>query len=333
MSSLRKLYFAGALLAGALAAAPLVAETLERPADGFPQRPITIVVPYGAGGGSDQLSREMGRALEQAAGISTLIVNKPGGGGVAGIADFMAARPDGYTVLQHIDDAASLHAMGQVQQHPARDWIPINISQITFSQLYVNAEDDRFPDWDAVVEYAKANPGKLTVANVGGLGSMERIEMVRLERALGISFNTIAFDKPAERYGALVGRQVDLMLEQPGDVRSFIEAGQIRPVLTFLQERPEAFAEVPSMQDIGLDYEPILRFRGFFVHKNVPEERAQFLEAAFREAFNTDIFQDFNKRQFMDLIESYRDKEGATQLIEAAVEDYREEYKALGMLR
>ena len=78
------------------------AEMLEKPA-GFGIRPLTMIVPFGAGGGSDQLARAMAKAMEQTAGISFQVVNKPGGGGTAAIPDFMLAPADGYTVLEHID--------------------------------------------------------------------------------------------------------------------------------------------------------------------------------------------------------------------------------------
>src|SRR5699024_4778586 len=91
--------------AGAVAmlAGPLAAETLENP-DGFGSRPLTMIVPYGAGGGSDQLARAMAQAMEEVAGLSFQVVNKPGGGGTAAIPDFMLARADGYTVLEAIDE-------------------------------------------------------------------------------------------------------------------------------------------------------------------------------------------------------------------------------------
>ena len=76
------------------------------------------------------------------------------------------------------------------------------MAQITFSQLYIRPDDERFSDWSGLVDYAKANPGALKVANLGNVGAMERINMLKIEQALDIKTNQIAFDKPAERYAA-----------------------------------------------------------------------------------------------------------------------------------
>jgi len=114
------------------------------------------------------------------------------------------------------------------------------------------------------------------------------VMMAMVERALGIKTNPISYDKPAERYASLIGGHVDVLFEQPGDVRSFLEAKQMKPALTFLRERPAAFADVPSLKDVGVDAEPLLRFRGFFVKKGTPDDRAKFLEQAVAQAIAHD---------------------------------------------
>jgi tripartite-type tricarboxylate transporter receptor subunit TctC len=298
---------------------------------GFPERPITIIVPYGAGGGSDQLTRAMAVALEKVIKVPVTVVNKPGGGGVAGLTDFFAARPDGYTLTEHIDDAATLYAAGVIKEDPARDWFPICISQVTFSQIYVRPKDKRFTNWEAFLEYAKANPGKITVANVAHEGSMERVTMYLLENPLGFKVTQVSFDKPAERYGALVGGHVDALFEQPGDVRAYIESDDMKPILTLLNERPEAFADAPCIKDIGLSMEPLLRFRGFFARKGVPKDRLEYLEWAFRQAWESDSFQKFNQSKYMHLINSYRNMEDGKKLIRDAITSYSGVYKDLGI--
>ena len=304
---------------------------LDKPA-GFPERPITIIVPYGAGGGSDQLSRAMGAALEKVVEQGVQVVNKPGGGGMAAVPDFMAAPKDGYTILESIDDAVTNHVSGKLKENPGTDWEPLCMAQITFSQVYIRPDDERFNDWESFVAHAKANPGKVTVANVGNKGSMERVNMLKIEQALGFETNQIAFDKPAERYAALIGAQVDALFEQPGDVRSFLDAKQMKPILTLFGERPSAFAEVPTTKEVGLDFEPLLRFRGFYSHPEVPAERRAYLEAACKQAFDSAGFQKFNESKFMTLIDSYRDTAGSKKLIEGAAQTYQQVFKEIGLI-
>ena len=306
------------------------AQEIKKPAN-FPTRPLTMIVPFGAGGGSDQLARAMAKAMNKVAGIQFQVVNKPGGGGTAAIPDFMLAPPDGYTVLEHIDNAVSAYAKGDIKENPAKDWIPLCMTQITFSQIYARTGDKRFPDWDAVVAYAKQNPGKLTIANVGKVGSMEVVVMHQMETALGIKFNQIAFDKPAERYGALIGKQVDLLFEQPGDVRSFLDAKKMKPLLTFLDERPSAFADTPTHREAGAKFKPLTRFRGFYVRKGVPKDRVRFLQDACKAAFSEKGYAAFNRKKYMHLIDSFRDRAGSVKLIKNAVKIYRKVYKDLGI--
>ncbi|MEO0823006.1 MAG: tripartite tricarboxylate transporter substrate binding protein [Pseudomonadota bacterium] len=320
------------LLAGAALAATtaLAADLPEKPA-GFGTRPLTMIVPFGAGGGSDQLARAMAKAMEAEAGLTFQVVNKPGGGGTAAIPDFMLAPADGYTVLEHIDNAVSAYAKGDIRENPAADWVPLCMTQITFSQIYIRPDDERFSDWEGFLAYAKANPGALTMANLGKVGSMELVVMQQLQDALGIEVKQIAFDKPAERYGALIGEHVDVLFEQPGDVRSFLDAGQMKPILTFLDERPEAFADAPTHREVGADFEALTRFRGFYVKAGTPQDRVDYLTAACDAGFKNAEYAAFNEKKYMHLIDSYRDTEGSVALINGAVETYRAMYEKLGI--
>jgi len=318
------------LLAGA--SGPATAADLMKPA-GFPERPLTLIVPYGAGGGSDQLSRAMAVELEKILGTGVQVVNKPGGGGMAAVPDFMAAPADGYTILESIDDAVTNYVSGKLKENPASDWEPLAMAQITFSQIYIRSDDDRFSDWKSFLNYAKTHPGEVKIANLGNLGSMERVNMAKLEQALGFKTNQIAFDKPAERYAALIGSHVDALFEQPGDVRSFLDSNTMKPILSLFDERPKAFADVPTHRDVGADFEALLRFRGFYALPDVPEDRRKYLEAAMRAAFDSEGFQDFNQKKSMHLIDSYRDTAGSKKLIGNAIETYKAVYREMGLIK
>jgi tripartite-type tricarboxylate transporter receptor subunit TctC len=235
-------------------------------------------------------------------------------------------------VLEHIDDATSAFAIGKSKIHPAEDLIPLVISQITFSQIYIRGDETRFNDWASYVKFAKAQGGRSTIANVSGEGSMERINMNRITDHFGFKVQQISFDKGGQRYGALKGGQVDALFEQPGDVRGFLESGDFKPILTLLFERPSAFADVPSMKDVGLTFTPLMRFRGFYVNKNAPAERVKYLQWAFQKGFHTDSYQAFNKKKFMDLIPSFRDTEGARKLITDTMGVYKKVYKEMGLI-
>ena len=300
---------------------------------GFPERPLNMIVPYGPGGGSGQVSRAMVQAFTELTGVGVNPDYKPGGSGIVGLGNYMAAPADGYTVLEHIDDATSAYVSGSSGVNPASDLVPLVISQITFSQIYIRSSEDRFSDWATFVAWAKAQDGKATIANVSREGSMERINLKMVMDHFGFDMQQISFDKGGPRYGALKGGQVDALFEQPGDVRGFLDSGDFKPILTLLKERPAAFAEVPAMGDVGLTFEPLMRFRGFYVKKGVPEDRLEWLQWAFQKAYFQPSYQAYNKSKFMDLIDSFRDTAGAVELINQTAEGYKAVYKEMGLIK
>jgi len=298
---------------------------------GFPERALTMVVPYGPAGGSGQVAGAMAEAVTELTGIPINRDHKPGGSGTVGMTAYMASPADGYNVLEHIDDASSAHALDSSVPNPAENLIPLVTSQVTFSQVYIRTNENRFNDWPSFVEWVKAQDGKATIANVSKEGSMERVTMRFITDATGMSIQQISFDKGAPRYGALLGGQVDALFEQPGDVRNFLDAGQFKPILTIFDERPGAFSETPTHREMGMDFDPLLRFRGFYVHADAPDDRVEWLKWAFQRGYCEDSYQAFNESKFMTVIDSYRDTEGSKDLITRSIAQYRDVYKAMGL--
>ena len=298
---------------------------------GFPDRALTMIVPYGPAGGSGQVASAMAEAVTSLTGVSINRDHKSGGSGTVCMTAYMAAPADGYSVMEHIDDAASAHALDSSRPNPATDLIPLVISQVTFSQIYIRTEETRFTDWDSFVAWVKAQKGKATIANVSKEGSMERVTMSFLTDATGMEIQQISFDKGAPRYGALLGGQVDALYEQPGDVRKFLDSGDFKPILTIFNERPGVFADVPTHREKGMDFEPLLRFRGFYVHKDAPADRVEWLKWAFQRGYCEDSYQAFNEKKFMTVIDSYRDTAGAIELINTTIPQYRDVYKNMGL--
>ena len=298
---------------------------------GFPDRALTMIVPYGPAGGSGQIAAAMAEAVTELTGVSINRDHKSGGSGTVGMTAYMAAPTDGYTVLEHIDDASSAHALDSSKPNPAEDLIPLVTAQVTFSQIYIRSNETRYNDWPSFVEWVKAQNGKATIANVSKEGSMERVTMKFITDATGMQIQQISFDKGAPRYGALLGGQVDALYEQPGDVRKFLDAGNFKPILTIFNERPSVFANVPTHREMGMDFEPLLRFRGFYVHKDAPADRVKWLKWAFQRGYCQDSYQKFNESKFMTVIDSYRNTEDTRTLISSTIDQYREVYKAMGL--
>ena len=319
--------FAGVALAGECK----VSESSMAKPGGFPDRALTMIVPYGPGGGSGQVAAAMAEAVSGLTSVGINRDHKPGGSGTVGMTAYMAAPADGYTVLEHIDDASSAHALDSSKPNPAVDLIPLVISQVTSSQIYIRTNETRYTDWPSFVEWVKAQDGKATIANVSKEGSMERVIMKFITEASDMEIQQISFDKGAPRYGALLGGQVDALFEQPGDVRKFLDADNFKPILTVFNERPGVFSDVPTHREMGMNFEPLLRFRGFYVHKDAPADRVDWLKWAFQRAYCEDSYQAYNESKFMTVIDSYRDTNGAIDMINGAIAQYRDVYKEMGL--
>jgi len=304
---------------------------MEKP-NGFPNRPITIIVPYGPGGGSDQVTRAISTPLEKVIGVPIKIVNVPGGAGTSGFADFWDAPSDGYTLFEITSDAITHYAAGVLKQNPTKDYLPLCIAQVAYFQIYIRPDEKRFQDWKGLVEYAKKNPKALTIALSGQEGNIENVILEILDQSAGMALTRVSFHKPAERYGALVGGHVDVLIESPGDVHAFLESGDMKPILNIVDGQPPAFAHVPNIKEFYPDYVPLYLFRTFYIKADAPSDRMKYLEWAFHEAWKTDSFQKFNKEQRL-MENSYRGTEDAIKVIGANIKVYQKVYKELGLVK
>ena len=305
--------------------------------DGFPKRQITIIVCFGAGGGSDQMARAMGAAAEKELGVPVVVTNKKGAGGLGCLPDFLGAPADGYTLLQHTDNLVTLYASKKSNLNPSTDIKPLLIANVVASQLFINPKDVRFitngkPDFDKVLSYAKKNPGKLTVANYGTSENLEGVTMGKLEKFFGIKTKIVAFDKPAERYGSVIGGRVDVLFEQISDVRSFVTSGDLAPVLSIYPTRFKVYPDTKSTgQDYGMKWNPTVKWRALFARKDLPKPIFEFLEATMKKAWESDGHQAWLKKKGMHLLNSYRNSAEATQIAADEIKTYSAAYKDLGL--
>jgi tripartite-type tricarboxylate transporter receptor subunit TctC len=290
---------------------------------GFPNKPITILVPFGPGGGSHQMAAQIAVPLRRIMGVEVNVVTMPGNNSKDGISYYMQLAPDGHAILQHVDILASLFASGAIKIDPVKDLTPVAITQITFSQIYIRNIEPRFHDWSGFLAYARSNPNTLRIASIGSPHSMELVSMQQLKKRLNFNILSHSYDRPAKRYMSLVEEKVDALFEQPGDVAPFLDRKLIKPILTILPRRIDAFGDIPALADIGEDVTPLYRFRGFFIHACVPDTIRRYLERCFRQAYQSPSFQNFNRKKYMHLIDSYRSSDEASKVVRDAIKNYR----------
>ena len=280
-----------------------------KPTD-FPTGPINILVGYDAGGGSDRWARSIAKAAEEVFGVPVTVTNLVGNGGFDALDQFMSAPADGYSLFSIVDVYAAAYAAGETEINPAEDLVPLLVGNVVVSQIYIAANEERFSSWDEVVEYGKDKPA-LTVASAGSPLDLEGLSIQGLEDDFGIDLERVFISDSQARFNAAIDGTTDLLIEQPSDVIELVDAGQIIPILTLWDQRIKGFEDVPTATELGAGFPPLLRLRGIAAHKEVSQERLTYLEAALREAFNSQEFQDDLKERSMDLVDYPEDAKAA----------------------
>lgn len=264
--------------------------------ESFPTRPIELETCFGPGGGVDQMARIMAPEMEKVLGQPIQISNTSGASGDTGLARAMAQKADGYTIAYQNSNSIMRMALGK-SPFKREQFDYVCRAHVSEFWLFINANDKRFNDWDGVVKYAKANPGKLTVA-VEGLGAEDEL-FIKFLADKGIDLKIVPYAAPGERYTALVGGHEDLMLEQIGDVVQYVTGKQIKPILVFSKERIESFPDVPCSFEKGLELD-LKQLRIFLVKAGTPKDRVAKIAEAFKAAYDSPAYQEALKKWHVD---------------------------------
>jgi tripartite-type tricarboxylate transporter receptor subunit TctC len=286
-------------------------------AAGYPERPIEFVVPWGPGGGADQLARLVSKLMEPIAGQGIPVVNVPGGTGATGIAKLMAAPADGYSMAIYIADSHALLA-GKDARWTTNDIVPAAVMIQAPSFMFV-AQDSRFKTWGDFEKEARANPGKLKVATLG-FGSVDDFSLKTID-AKGVKIVQVPFSKPSERYVSILGGHADALYEQAGDVGSFLQAKQMRPILMFGEKRSDAFNDVPTSYEFGFEI-ALPQFRAIVVRADTPPDRLKYLSDTFAKIARTPEYKKFLEAQFA-APDSFIDSSRAGQFLRDQLEDMK----------
>lgn len=236
------------LVASVLAAATLFGSGIALAQD-YPVKPITLIVPWPAGGSTDISMRSIADAASKHLGQPIIIENKGGGGGTVGPATMAAAaKPDGYTISQIPITVFRLPLMQQVSWDPAKDFsYIIHLTGYTFG-ITTNA-DSQFKTWADVVDYAKKNPGKVTYATPGA-GTSLHIGMEQISALAGIKMTQVPFKGGAETNAAVLGNHTMLQADSTG-WRPLVDAGKLRLLMVWTGTRSPNFPNAPTLKENG----------------------------------------------------------------------------------
>ncbi len=256
-------------------------------ASSFPSAPVTLVVPWKVGGGSDVSARAAANVFKNFTGGQPLVVsNIEGGSGVQGVSEYLTYEPSPYSLLSWAT-AQTIKTHMQDTKFSALDFRPV-CGFVADSPYILVRTDSQFETIGDLVEYAKANPGVLTIGN-SGTGGGNHLAALQLCLATGIEVNHIAYEGGAASSSAVLSGEIDCSMNMPAEGLASVEAGELRMLCLFAENRSEFWPDVPTAKESGIDVVNN-QTRGVVINKDVPEEAAKALEAIFEQACQDESF-------------------------------------------
>jgi len=256
----------------------------------YPTKPIKIIVPFGAGGGTDTMVRAYQKYIDLG-GQPAVVVNIAGGAGSIGVMEAYYAKPDGYTIVcSGWQSMLSYYVSNYVKVPVADEMIPI-ATTISDPDVIAVSKNSPYKNLDALIKYAKANPGKLKWGSVGAVGSNYAASMLVWD-ALGIKVTYVPFDSASKSRAALLGDHIDVLLCQVSEINPVAQSGDALPILVTTKKRSEFLPKCPAMGDIGAKIDFTL-YRGFWAPPKTPQPIIEVLEKAIKKVHDNPEFKKF----------------------------------------
>ena len=274
------------LVLGALSATALTATSSRLSAQTWPERSITFICPWPAGGTADQSMRALCSVAARVLGQSIAVENKVGASGMIGAKALASAKPDGYTIGQIPISVTRFSQLGTLQADPRKDFTYIaRTSGQTFG-IAVPANSP-FKTLKDFVAHAKANPGKVTYAHAG-VGGATHVGMEEFASVAGIQFNHVPYKGGSEALQGVLGGHVDALADS-SSWAPHVEAGKLRLLATWGELRTARFKDVPTLRELGYDV-VVDAPNGIGAPKGLDPAVAAKLRDAFRQAANSPEF-------------------------------------------
>jgi len=279
--TLRRKFLASATAAGVAAIGLFSAGSAM--AQAWPTKPVTLIVPFAAGGPTDVVARTLAASMSKTLGQTVVIDNKLGAGGTVAASYVTKAQPDGYTLFIHHNGMATAPALyRKLAFNPLTDFE--YISQAVDVPMTLLARKD-FPanNMTEFVAYVKANQSKINLANAG-LGAVSQLCGMMLERALDVKFTAVPFSGTAPAMNALLGGQVDILCDQTTQTIPQIKAGNVKFYGVTTKSRIKALPDAPTLAEQGLKDFEVLVWHGIYAPKGTPKPVIDRVNAAVKVA-------------------------------------------------
>jgi tripartite-type tricarboxylate transporter receptor subunit TctC len=266
------------LLAILFALSPSLAQ-----AQTYPDRTITMVVPFAAGGPTDTVARLVGEAMSKDLGQQVIVENVGGAGGTLGAARVAKAEPDGYTLLMHhIGMATSATLYRKLPFNALEDFEYIGL--VTDVPMVLVARKDFEPtDLKQLIDYVKANKDKVTYANAG-IGAASHLCGMLFMSSIETPLTTVPYKGTGPAMTDLIGGQVDFMCDQSTNTTNQIKAGEIKAYVTTTTERLTNLPDIPTAAEAGLPGLEVTIWHGIYAPKGTPKDVIDRLSQSLKTA-------------------------------------------------
>ena len=252
-------------------------------AQSYPTRPVSLVVPFAAGGPTDVAARALAAAMEKPLGGQVIVENKVGAGGTLAVGDVARSQPDGYRILiHHIGMATAPALYRKLAFDPLKDFeyigqvLDVPMTILVKKDLPVNSIRD-------LASYARANKEKITLANAG-LGAASHLCGLLFQQAIEVDLVTVPYKGTAPAMADLLGGQVDILCDQTTQTIPQIQGGKVKPLAVTTAKRLDALKELPTAQESGLQGFDLAVWHGIYAPKGTPKAVTEKLTAALQAA-------------------------------------------------
>jgi tripartite-type tricarboxylate transporter receptor subunit TctC len=313
------------LLAILFALAPSLAQ-----AQTYPDRTITIVVPFSAGGPTDTVTRLVGEVMSKDLGQQVIVENVGGAGGTLGAARVAKAEPDGYTLLMHhIGMATSATLYRKLPFNALEDFEYIGL--VTDVPMVLVARKDFEPtDMKQLIDYVKANKDKVTYANAG-IGAASHLCGMLFMSSIGTQVTTVPYKGTGPALTDLIGGQVDFMCDQTTNTTNQIKAGEIKAYATTTKERLPNLPDIPTAAEAGLPGLEVTIWHGLYAPKGTPKEAIDRLSQSLKTALKDEtVIQRFAELGTAPVPEDQAMPEALKQKLASEIERWRPIITAAG---
>lgn len=262
----------------------LAALNLAHAQSNYPSKPITVVVPYGAGGSADSRSRQLAQRMSVMLKQPFVIENKAGAGGNIGTEFVARAVPDGYTIGMgnFAPLAVNKTLFGNLRYDPETDLSPIILIEKGPLILVVNP-NSQYKSIQDIVAAAKAKPGTLTFSS-GGIGGSHQLSAELFMQNAGIQMIHVPYKSGSAALTDLMAGNVDMMFDQMYSAVPSIRADKLRPIAITSKKRSPLFPNLPSFAELGYPKVEVLNWQGFIAPAGTPKPIIDILNKAANEA-------------------------------------------------